>query len=190
MWYCRGSRSWLGPFPYWNSSRTQSPKYRPWHKRLLWPNRHVDLQKYALRIISSYPNSNFFTRNSRYIGHKTHQYNFPYYTYLYFPEYAYHTSKTRFWWVLQNSIRWSKQGKTIAKRGKRQNRTSHWTKQAYITYRKTTVCKKRLVQLSLKQQHWKQIDEAIGDACKTWKLVRWIKNRTTPYQTFTLYMKQ
>lgn len=43
----------------------------------------------------------------------------------------------------------------------------------------------RLVQSTLRKHHRKQIEEVLGDARKTWKLVRWIKNRTTPYQAFS-----
>lgn len=72
----------------------------------------------------------------------------------------------------------------------RQDPKSRKTKQAYVTYRKARACKKRLVQSTLRQHHRKQIEEARGDARKTWKLVRWIQNRATPYQAFTPYMKR
>ncbi len=63
-------------------------------------------------------------------------------------------------------------------------------KQPYVTYRKARAFKKRLVQSTLWQHQQKQIEEAKRDAHKTWKLVRWIKNRAIPYQAFTLYMKR
>lgn len=43
---------------------------------------------------------------------------------------------------------------------------------------------------SSNQQYKIIIEEATGDSRKTWKIVRWIKNRETPYQPATPYMKR
>lgn len=76
------------------------------------------------------------------------------------------------------------------KKERRQDLKGRGTKPAYITHRKARACKKRLVRSTLGKHYRKQIEEGTGDARKTWKLVRWIKNRTTPYQAFTSYMKR
>lgn len=76
------------------------------------------------------------------------------------------------------------------KKKRKQVLKGHGTKQAFTTYRKARACKKRLVQSTLRKRHRKQIEEGTGDARKTWKLVRWIKNRTTPSRAFTSYLKR
>ena len=54
----------------------------------------------------------------------------------------------------------------------KQDLMSRRTKQAYVTYQKTRICKKRLVQSMLRQYHQKQIEKGTKNTHKTWKLVQ------------------
>ena len=62
--------------------------------------------------------------------------------------------------------------------------------EAYCKYKRLCQKKKSLIKRTLRSTHRSQIGEAAGNLKKTWKLVKWVTNRQTPYKASTPLLKK
>jgi hypothetical protein len=64
------------------------------------------------------------------------------------------------------------------------------TEQTLQIWRKTKTIKKRIIRKFLRINHRNVVSNAIEDAQKTWKLVKWAKNRLTSFKFITSFLRR
>ncbi len=64
------------------------------------------------------------------------------------------------------------------------------TKQTLQIWRKAKAIKKRIIRKILRINHRNVVSKTIKDAQKAWKLVKWIKNRSTSFKFITLFLRR
>jgi hypothetical protein len=84
-------------------------------------------------------------------------------------------------WIRANQVRRTFQDEIVIQKN---------TEQTLQIWRKTKTIKKRIIRKILRINHRNVVSKAIEDAQKTWKFVKWVKNRSTSFKFTTFFFRR